>query len=87
MSAVLVATGWRLNELMARHRVTGADLARELGISANAMSALRRAKKMPKINGDRLDEIAAALTKYSELGVTVRGVDLLEDMPGGIEDA
>jgi putative transcriptional regulator len=81
MNAVTVPTRWRLNELMARHRVTGADMAKELGISTNAMSALRRAAKMPKINGDRLDEIAAALTKFSELGETVRGIDLLEDGP------
>jgi hypothetical protein len=38
---------------------------------------------MPKINGDRLDQIAAALTKLSELGGTVRGVDLLEDREAG----
>lgn len=83
MSAGLMPTMWRLNELMARHRVSGKALADELGISTNAVSALRTAETMPKINGDRLDQIAAALTKLSELGETVRGVDLLEDRESG----
>jgi putative transcriptional regulator len=83
MSAGLMPTMWRLNELMARHRVSGKALADELGISTNAVSALRTAETMPKINGDRLDQIAAALTTLSELGETVRGVDLLEDRESG----
>jgi|JI8StandDraft_2_1071088.scaffolds.fasta_scaffold78984_3 putative transcriptional regulator len=83
MSAGLMPTMWRLNELMARHRVSGKALADELGISTNAVSALRTAETMPKINGDRLDQIAAALTKLSELGETVRGVDLLEYRKSG----
>lgn len=57
MTAVL-ATRWRLSELMARHKVSGEELAEYLKISANAVSALRRAETMPKINGHRLDEIA-----------------------------
>ena len=46
----------------------GKALADKLGISTNAVSALRTAETMSKINGDRLDQIAAALTKLSELG-------------------
>lgn len=79
MSAVLMPTVWRLNELMARHRVTGKELADEIGVSANAVSALRKAETMPKINGERLDQIAAALTKLSRTGGMVRGIDLLEN--------
>lgn len=81
MSVAAVPTGWRLNELMARHRVSGAELAEKLGISENSVSSLRRAERMPKINGERLDAIAAALTELSKIGGRVRGVDLLEDMP------
>lgn len=44
-----------------------------------SVSALKKATSMPKINGERLDEIAAALTKLSKTGGLVRGVDLLED--------
>jgi len=64
---------------MARHRVSGKALADELGLSTNAVSALRTADTMPRINGERLDQIAAALTKLSEIGGVVRGIDLLED--------
>lgn len=80
MAVVTMPTMWRLNELMARHHVSGKALADELGISTNAVSALRKATTMPKINGERLDEIAAALTKLSEIGEAVRGVDLLENL-------
>ena len=80
MSLVMMPTGWRLNELMARHRVTGKELSEELKISTNAVSSLRNSTTMPKINGERLDEIAAALTKLSKIDGVVRGIDLLEDL-------
>ncbi|MGF1676719.1 MAG: helix-turn-helix domain-containing protein [Rivularia sp. (in: cyanobacteria)] len=38
---------WKLSEIMARHRVKGKDLANYLGISANSVSALKRAEVMP----------------------------------------
>lgn len=79
MRLVTMPTMWRLNELMARHRVAGKELADELGISTNAVSSLRKAATMPKINGERLDQIAIALTKLSKIGGVVHGVDLLEE--------
>ena len=82
MSAMAtMPTVWRLNELMARHRISGKALADELEISANAVSSLRKAETMPRIDGARLDEIAAAVTKLSAIDEVVRGVDLLEDRP------
>lgn len=74
----LLPTRWRLNELMARHKVSGKELAEYLEVSGNAVSALRNADKMPRIDGDRLDQIAAGLTALSKIGGTVRGIDLLE---------
>ena len=79
MSAYVMATAWLLNELMARHRVTGVALGKKLGMTANGVSKLRNHKTMPTINGDRLDEIAAALTELSEIGEGVLGVDLIEN--------
>jgi len=79
MRLAVMPTAWRLNELMARHRVTGKDLADALGISTNAVSSLRNSETMPKINGERLDAIAEALTRLSQISETVRGIDLLED--------
>lgn len=83
MGVATMPTMWRLNELMARHRVSGKDLADELGISTNAVSALRKSETMPRINGERLDAIASALTRLSQSGGMVRGVDLLEDRDEG----
>ena len=79
MATAVMVTGWRLSELMARHSVSGKELADELGISTNAVSALKSAKTMPRINGERLDQIAAALTRLSRIDEKVRGIDLLED--------
>ena len=79
MGTATMPTAWRLNELMAKHRVKGVDLAQELGISTNSVASLRKHKRMPRIDGDRLDKIAAALTKLSEIGEKVHGVDLLEE--------
>jgi putative transcriptional regulator len=53
---------WRLNEIMARYSITGAELAEALGVSANAVSNLRSTKKMPRIDGDRLNSLCFALT-------------------------
>jgi putative transcriptional regulator len=77
--AVLVPTKWKLAEILARHKIKSVELAKELGISTNAMSGLKRADTMPRIDGDRLDELAAAITKLSKIGESIRGVDLLED--------
>jgi len=79
MRLAVMPTAWRLNELMARHRVTGKDLADALGVSTNAVSSLKNSETMPKINGEKLDAIADALTRLSQIGGTIRGIDLLEN--------
>ena len=79
MTARTMTTVWRLAELMARHNISGQDLAKALGKSENAISTMKRSKTMPRINGPQLDAITEALTKLSEIGEPVRGVDLLED--------
>ena len=78
MSVFTMPTRWRLGELMARYRITGKAMAKELGVSDNAVSALKRAKTMPRIDGKRLDEIAKAVSDLAGPDVVVRGVDLLE---------
>jgi putative transcriptional regulator len=77
MGTATMPTAWILNELMARYRVKGKDLAEALDISTNAVSSLRNAETMPRIDGTRLDEIAEALSRLS--GHHIRGIDLLED--------
>ena len=72
-------TVWKLAELMARHRVTGKELALALKCSENTVSTWKKAETLPMIGGDRLDEIASAISSLSKIGGQVKGVDLLED--------
>jgi DNA-binding Xre family transcriptional regulator len=57
---------WRLNEVMARYRIKGSDLAERLELSTNAISRLKNAKTMPRIDGDRLNTLCNALNKLAE---------------------
>jgi putative transcriptional regulator len=79
MSLTLIR--WRLNEVMARHRVTGKSLAEFLGISTNAMSSLRKAQAMPRIDGERLEQLCIGITRLSKIGEKVLPYDLLEYVP------
>ncbi len=77
---------WNLSVLMERYRVSGNDLSAKLGISRNAVSSLRNARSMPRIDGDRLDSIIAALNELADPEeIKLRGVikltDLLEHFP------
>jgi DNA-binding Xre family transcriptional regulator len=51
---------------MARHRIKGSDLAKRLQISNNAISKLKNAKTMPRIDGDRLNTLCNALNNLAE---------------------
>jgi putative transcriptional regulator len=72
---------WKLSEVMARHRVKAKDLAKQIGLSANALSSLRNAEKMPRIDGDRLETLCVGITKLSKLGERVTPHNLIEYIP------
>jgi len=57
---------WRLKEIMARYNIKGVHLAQKLDISANAMSALKNAKTMPRIDGMALTLLCTALNELAE---------------------
>lgn len=57
---------WRLAELMTRYRVQGRDLATYLQISDNAMSSLKNAESMPRIDGQRLISICQGLNQLGQ---------------------
>jgi DNA-binding Xre family transcriptional regulator len=57
---------WRLRELMARYNIKSKDLAQKLDISANAMSALRKAKTMPRLDGVALNLLCNGLNELAE---------------------
>jgi putative transcriptional regulator len=51
---------------MARHRIKGSDLANRLQISNNAVSKLKNAQTMPRIDGDKLNALCNALNELAE---------------------
>ena len=61
MSQTLIR--WRLREVMARYHIKAVDLAKEMGISANAISNLRKSDTMPRLDGDSLNKLCNALNK------------------------
>ncbi|RUS94000.1 hypothetical protein DSM106972_094710 [Dulcicalothrix desertica PCC 7102] len=64
---------------MARYNIKSKDLASELDISANAMSALRKAKTMPRIDGLALNLMCNALNELAEdLEAPITPGDLLD---------
>jgi DNA-binding Xre family transcriptional regulator len=76
-----VPTAWRLSEVMSRHRVTNKELSDYMEVRAATISDMRRSVTLPKIGGEKLDDLAAAITALSKIGEVVRGIDLLEDRP------
>jgi putative transcriptional regulator len=72
-------TRWKLAELMARHKITNKELAVYLDMRPNSITDLKKADSMPRINGEQLDRIAAAITALSKINEFVKGVDLLEE--------
>ena len=57
---------WTLSEVMARHRIKGTDLAERLQTTPNAISRLKNAKTMPRIDGDKLNALCNALNELAE---------------------
>lgn len=51
---------WRLRQLMTDRKIAVGDLAKELGISRTALTNLR-GDKMPRISGERINQIIVAL--------------------------
>ncbi len=85
MSQALIR--WRLNEIMARHRVLARELAQDMDTSDNAISNLRRAETMPRIDGKKFDQLCASLTKLSKIREPVTPYDLIEYLPSQKESS
>ena len=70
---------WKLNEVMARYRLTNDQLGKQMDRHVTSVSRLRAARKMPRMNGDDLDKLCSVLTG---LAGEVVGVDsLIEYVP------
>lgn len=72
---------WRLVSVMHEHGVKAKDLAAFMSVRPSTITALRQAKTMPRIDGNRLEELCDALTSLSNLDRVVGPLDLLEHEP------
>jgi putative transcriptional regulator len=52
---------WRLKEVAAARRMSGAELAEKVGVSANSIYRLWRPTTMPRLEHDMLDKLCNAL--------------------------
>jgi DNA-binding Xre family transcriptional regulator len=69
---------WRLREVMARYNIKSVHLAKQLDISPNAVSSLRKAKTMPRLDGNALNNLCNALNRLAiDLDQEITPVTLL----------
>lgn len=68
-------TRWLLKEVMDSFGVQGKELAAQLGATEATISRLRQHRTIPQVGGDRIDQIAAAITAVT--GQQVTGLDLI----------
>lgn len=61
----MVMLRWRLNEVMARLRITNKELGSELGRHETSVSRLRSSDEMPRLDGNSLNSLCVALTVIS----------------------
>jgi putative transcriptional regulator len=66
----LTVIKWRLAEIMARHKIKGNELADQLKVRPNTVSNLKNAPTMPRLDGDRLNELCVALTLLANESIT-----------------
>ncbi|RUT09793.1 hypothetical protein DSM106972_002880 [Dulcicalothrix desertica PCC 7102] len=69
---------WKLNEIMARHRIKGKDLAEYLGITPNSVSLLKKATLLPEISGERWVQLCAGINELSQINERITPFDMVE---------
>jgi DNA-binding Xre family transcriptional regulator len=57
---------WTLKEVMARYDIRAGDLAKTMGVSHNSIANLRKAKTMPRIDGESLNKLCNALNYLAQ---------------------
>ncbi|WP_181374362.1 helix-turn-helix domain-containing protein [Nostoc commune] len=73
---------WKLKEVMARYDIKAGDLANELNISANSVTNLRKAKTMPRLDGNSLNNLCNALNRLAHnLDKQITPFDLISYTP------
>ncbi|MGK7948263.1 MAG: helix-turn-helix domain-containing protein [Xenococcaceae cyanobacterium] len=78
MAVITKMIRWRLKEVMARHDIKGKELAEELGVNESAVSNWRTSKTIPRIGGERIEEICGALSKLAKKKISF--IELVEEV-------
>ncbi len=78
MAITLEMIRWKLKEVMARYDIKNIDLAKELRTREASVSGWRQAKTIPRIGGERLNEICNALSKLA--GKKISFAELYEEV-------
>ncbi len=69
---------WRLKEVMARYDIRAGDLAKAMGVSHNSIANLRKAKTMPRLDGESLNRLCNALNYLGQdLEGEITPIDLI----------
>lgn len=66
----LTVIKWRLAEIMARHKIKGNELADKLNVRPNTISNLKNSHTMPRLDGDKLNDLCIALTQLANESIT-----------------
>lgn len=66
----LTVIKWRLAEIMARYKIKGNELADKLKVRPNTISNLKNAHTMPRLDGDKLNDLCIALTQLADEHIT-----------------
>jgi DNA-binding Xre family transcriptional regulator len=73
---------WTLKEIMARYDIKAGDLAKLMGISGNSIANLRKAKTMPRLDGNSLNNLCNALNLLAQdLDKRITPADLINYTP------
>ncbi|NER29088.1 MAG: helix-turn-helix domain-containing protein [Symploca sp. SIO1C4] len=80
---------WRLSEVMARHQVTGRELANLLNRHESSITKIRATKIMPRLSATSLNELLNGLNKLkkTEVDHVITPNDLIDYEPGDLEES
>lgn len=74
MSESVPLITWKLRQTMDRHGITTSALAKMMGISGNSISNMRKSE-MPRINGERLNQLIMCINLLRKPGTRLVKLD------------
>lgn len=74
MSESVSLITWKLKQTMDRHGITTSALSKKMGISGNSISNMRK-PEMPRINGERLNQLIMCINLLRKPGTRLVKLD------------